>query len=260
MMNNDKLLFSLQLAGQIVNVTARYETTKSYCGGYLTRKNGPWDVTVTDRDLAAERERAGREDVAEGRSIRSLTDAQLEITALQRKIAETMFDHDILVFHGSAVAVDGAAYLFTAHCGTGKSTHTRLWRQVFGDRAVMVNDDKPFLKITEGAVFACGAPWSGKHGLDTNITVPLKGICILCRGNENRIRPVSAQEASEMLRKQSVPPQEPEKHPIFLSLVDKLSKNVSLWQMDCTKDPEAAIVSHAAMSGQERGAICTETV
>ena len=251
MMNNDKLLFSLQLAGQIVNVTARYETTKSYCGGYLTRKNGPWDVTVTDRDLAAERERAGREDVAEGRSIRSLTDAQLEITALQRKIAETMFDHDILVFHGSAVAVDGAAYLFTAKSGTGKSTHTALWRQVFGSRAVMVNDDKPFLHIGQNEVTAYGSPWNGKHGLGENISAPLKAICILERGEENSIYEISPREALFMLLQQSNRPVDKRKMAVYMDLLDRLSRLVRFYRMKCNMNPEAARISYGAMSGNQ---------
>ena len=34
--------------------------------------------------------------------------------------------YDTFLFHGSAIAVDGAAYIFTAKSGTGKSTHARL--------------------------------------------------------------------------------------------------------------------------------------
>lgn len=51
-----------------------------------------------------------------------------------RKIAEKLVQYDVMLFHGSAVAVDGIGYLFTAKSGTGKSTHTRLWREYFGDR------------------------------------------------------------------------------------------------------------------------------
>jgi serine kinase of HPr protein (carbohydrate metabolism regulator) len=58
--------------------------------------------------------------------------------------------YDTFLFHGSAIAVDGVGYLFTAKSGTGKSTHARLWRELLGARAVMVNDDKPLLRVTEG--------------------------------------------------------------------------------------------------------------
>ena len=144
--------------------------------------------------------------------------------------------------------MDGVAYLFTARSGTGKSTHTRLWCQLFGDRAVMVNDDKPFISIAEKGIFASGSPWSGKHGLDTNITVPLKGICLLERGTENRIENAAKEALLPMLLAQSYRPLDEAKAPRFLQLVDTLAENVPLWQMQCTKDIEAARVAYATMS------------
>ena len=80
--------------------------------------------------------------------------------------------------------MDGQAVLFTAKSGTGKSTHTKLWRDLFGERAVMVNDDKPLLRILKDGVLVCGTPWDGKHRLSTNCALPLKAICILERGKK----------------------------------------------------------------------------
>jgi len=143
--------------------------------------------------------------------------------------------------------VDGKGYLFTAHSGTGKSTHTRLWRQAFGDRAVMVNDDKPFLELTDTGVWLHGSPWSGKHGLDSNISVPLQGICLLERGAENCIRPAEARELLPMLHKQSYVPLDTDRHPMQQTLVEALAERVPLWHLCCNKDPEAAQVAYAAM-------------
>ena len=141
------------------------------------------------------------------------------------------------------MAVDGKAYLFTAPCGTGKSTHTRLWRELFGDRAAMVNDDKPFLQLTPNGVLAYGSPWSGKHGLDTNICVPLKEICILERGAENRICPITAEEAMPMLLRQSHCPEGAD----LSRLLEMLTRQVPLWHMQCTKDISAAEIAYHAM-------------
>jgi len=252
--------FTVEIAGRRASVTSLFDSTRDYCRRYLTEEAPDFAVTVTRADLEFEQAELLAEALAEGMKPRVFTDPFLDRAAIQRKVAEALFDEDILLFHGSTVAVDGKGYVFTAHCGVGKSTHTRLWRQVFGDRAVMVNDDKPFLKITESGVWACGAPWSGKHGLDTNIAVPVKGICILRRGSENRICPIKQEEAMEMLLKQSIPPMDPEKRPAVHTLVDKLARKVPLWQMDCTKDPQAAVISHTAMSGAKEGSVCTENV
>ena len=241
--------FTIEIAGKRAKVTSLFESTRDYCRAYLTEGPPDFSVAVTVQDLEFEQAELLAEARREGIRPRVFTDPFLDRAAIQRKVAEQLFDSDTLLFHGSTVAVDGEAYLFTADCGTGKSTHTRLWRQVFGDRAVMVNDDKPFLRITDSGVLACGAPWSGKHGLDSNITVPLKGICILRRGPEDRIWPITAAEAMEMLTKQSVPPTDPERLPKYRTLVEALAKTVPLWQMECTKDPAAALAAHAAMSG-----------
>ena len=46
-----------------------------------------------------------------------------------------------MMLHSSAVEYQGKAYLFSGPCGVGKSTHTRLWQQVFGPEVRVFNDD-----------------------------------------------------------------------------------------------------------------------
>jgi hypothetical protein len=162
-----------------------------------------------------------------------------------------MLDYDTLLFHGSVVSVDGEGYLFTALSGTGKSTHTRLWRQVFGQRAVMVNDDKPLLKFTDSGIDACGTPWNGKHRLGSNIQVPLKGLCILSRGSENRIRPISPREALPFLLQQCHRPQTPLAMARVLTLLDRLTTLTGLYSLECNMDPEAAEVAYRGMNRKD---------
>ena len=240
--------FTIKVAGVPVGVTAMFASTRDYCRAYFSDESPAFSVATTAEDLEFEQQKAREEAVLEGLRFRNFPDPYLERTAIQRKIAEALFDRDILVFHGSVVAVDGQGYLFTARSGTGKSTHTRFWREVFGRRAVMVNDDKPFLQIAVSGITLYGAPWSGKHGLHANIAVPLKGICILERGNENRIKRILPEEALAMLLHQSQMPLAEEKADAFRLLVSSLAETVPLWRMECTKDPNAASVAWQAMS------------
>lgn len=239
--------FKLTIAGCTAAVTSLFESTPHQFSRYLTDREPDFAVRVTPEDLRFEQAELDREAAEEGFRRRQFTDPFLERAAIQRKFAEALFDLDILLLHGSTVAVDGHAYLFTARSGTGKSTHTRLWREVFGPQAVMVNDDKPFLRFTPEGIFACGSPWSGKHGLDSNISLPLQGICLLQRGAENRIRPAKAEEVLPMLYKQANLPLDETKLPRLEHLVRTLSRSVPLWQMECTKDPAAAQVAFDAM-------------
>lgn len=159
--------------------------------------------------------------------------------------------HDGFLLHSSAVVVDGRAYLFSAPCGTGKSTHTKLWLEVFGDRAYILNDDKPALRLEDGTWYAYGTPWSGKHDISTNTRVPVAGICFLQRGLENTIRPFGGSKAVFALLEQTARPPETELREQLMDLMQKLMENVPVWRLECNMDPSAAIVSYEAMSGEK---------
>ena len=239
--------FKIKIAGQTAAVAAQFESTGYYCRNYFSDEAPAFFITVDRDDLDAEQTRLRREALEEGLRPRVFPEPFLERSVIQRKLADALLSRDVLLFHGSTVALDGAAYLFTAPCGTGKSTHTRLWREVFGQRAVMVNEDKPFLHFTAEGVLACGAPWSGKHGLDTNIAVPLRGICILERGSENRIAPATG-EQKEFLLTQRHRSEDPETDRLSAALTERLMARVPVWYMTCTKDPDAPLVSQSAMA------------
>ena len=239
--------FLLKIAGQTARVHTLFESTPQYFRSYLTQDLPTFSITVTPEDLTSEQARLKEEALREGMRTRVFPDPFLERSVIQQKFAQALLLHDTLLLHGSTVAADGKAYLFTAKCGTGKSTHTRLWREWLGSRAVMVNDDKPFLRITPEGVFACGSPWSGKHGLDNNITVPLCGICILERGAENRICPITAQEALPFLFTQCDPPEDTSLLSHYRLLMETLVRQAPLWHMQCTKQIGAAQTAYEAM-------------
>ncbi|MCI9530787.1 MAG: hypothetical protein HFH38_03380 [Lachnospiraceae bacterium] len=243
----DKVNFTVCLAGVPVGITAMYHSTKGFCQDYLTEEEPLFSLEVMPGDIAFEREKSAREDEYEGFPIRQFSDRYLETLAVYRKIVDKMLDFGILLFHGSVVAVDGAAYLFTAKSGTGKSTHTRLWRELLGDRAVMVNDDKPLLCVAEEGVTVFGTPWDGKHHLSSNIAVPLRAICILERGEGNRIWEVSPRDAWPMLMQQSYRSGNPEKLARTMDFIDQLAAKVHLYRMACNMDLSAAEMSYHKM-------------
>ncbi len=240
--------FSIRIAGLTAQIHPMFLSTREYCKAYLTDEEPEIVVTVTPEDLVFEQQMADMEADEEGLKRRKFTDPFLERASIQRQIAEALLKRNVLLFHGSCVAVDGYAYLFTAACGIGKSTHTRFWRETFGDRAVMVNDDKPFLQITSSGVYAHGSPWSGKHGLATNVCLPLKGICILRRGPENVICPAKVEYAMEFLFHQGFAPDTADGQGLRDDLVTALVKQIPVWEMECTKDRKAALVAYNAMS------------
>ena len=198
-----------RLAGHTIKIESLYSQVNTLCAAYRVEDDAEYCITTTPADIAYERKRSVRADELEGAAVREYAPPYLETLAVYRKLAQLLVQDDILLMHGAVVAVDGQAYLFTAKSGTGKTTHTRLWLQQFGDRAVMVNGDKPLLHVTNKGVTAYGTPWDGKEHLSTNTSCPLKAICILTRSEINHIKRISKKEALPMLCQQIHRPADP---------------------------------------------------
>ena len=240
-----------KIAGRVIEINSIYEEVQKMCIDYKSDEKVDFTVTVHDKDIDFERMKSEREDRIEGIPVRQFKDSYLETLAVYRQIAGKMLSYNTMLFHGSAIAVDKEAFLFTAKSGTGKSTHTKLWRKLFGDRAVMVNDDKPLLKVGDDEVFVCVTPWDGKHKISTNTIVPLKAICILERGEVNAIKEISAKEALPMLMQQSYRPADAQEQFQFLNVLDLMASKMKFYRMQCNMDIEAAKMSYNKMSGKE---------
>ena len=227
-----------RFAGKIVEVRSLHNEVHRYCKDYLTEEPSDFVAETCQDDIEYERSRS---------EYNTSDDAYLEELAVYRKISEKMPEYGTVLYHGSVIAVDGSAYMFTAPSGTGKSTHTSLWRKLLGDRAVMVNDDKPLLHIGE-VVTAYGTPYNGKHRLSEDIAVPLKAICILERSVENHIEQISKDEAYPMLLQGVYRPNDVAALQKTLELVDRLKNSVTFYRLGCNMDISAAELSYSVMS------------
>ena len=237
-----------RIAGRSIRIDSLFEEVQRLCAGY-SEETETVDIAVrtVPEDIAFEQEKSEKERTLSGLPPVRYEDSYLETLAVYRQIAERMPAYDTVLFHGSCIAVDGAAYLFTAKSGTGKSTHTRLWREMLGEKAVMVNDDKPLIRLTKDGAVICGTPWDGKHHLSSRTEVPLKAICLLERAAENSIRPAGFYECYPMLLQQVYRPMDGASMKKTLELIDRLAASVSLWRLGCNMDPEAAQISYNAM-------------
>lgn len=153
------------------------------------------------------------------------------------------------MLHSSAVLMDGKTYLFSADSGVGKSTHAALWQKVFGkDRAKILNDDKPAIRIEDDGIFAFGTPWSGKSDLNINVKAEIAGICFLERGTTNKITRVNAGEVVGKMLAQTVRPYKESEMEKLLASVDRVLNEIPVYTMSCTISDEAAIMAHNEMS------------
>ena len=113
---------------------------------------------------------------------------ETESFALSNLFNRAAVKFNTMLVHSSALICDGKAYLFSADSGVGKSTHTKLWCDAFGDKVHIMNDDKPVVRIYDDKVIAYGTPFDGGSGIALNEAYPLGAIIFIERGEKNSIR------------------------------------------------------------------------
>ena len=228
----------ISIAGLNVGLDHRYDYTAAACAEYLTDAEADFTVGATDAQIEAERA------VSEA----DYPDGYLENVVLYRNIAERLPEHSAVVFHGAVIAVDGVAYAITAHSGVGKTTHIRLWLKMLGERAHVLNGDKPILRIIDGKVYACGTPWRGKEGYGRSEMLPLGAIAFLERAEENFAERVSSSAVLGRFMTQAYVPRRADNARRALAVLGQILGSVPLYRLGANMKDEAAQVAYRALS------------
>ena len=228
------ITFNIKVANKILGITAFNETTKRYCGGFLTEEKPDYEIALTEEDLKNESSNSNNGQVY----------VNEEISALYRKIADLLVEDNIVVFHSSAICVNGGAFLITARSGVGKSTHARNLKEYIGEEFKYINDDKPLIKVGDG-ITVFSTPWNGKERRGSDISAPLKAILFLNRGETNTYRKIDNKEEIYIkMLSQIYLPKEKAKREKALKVADNLLKNVNFYEINVTKDIESAKMTY----------------
>lgn len=223
-------MIKASLAGHCFLIENKYPYIEGLFSDYRCDKAAEYTISVTEEEILSEDGSGG------------FSPAYLESLAVYRKICELLIEQNIILFHSSAIRMDGAGYLFTAPSGVGKSTHAALWRECFGERAEVINDDKPLIEVSD-TVTVYGTPYGGKGGLHKNISAPVGGIVILHQAKENTIRRITPREAFPLLFNQTYRPREVEKTFRAMELIQRLLQ-LPVYSMGCTISREAAELAY----------------
>ncbi|MBR4845751.1 MAG: hypothetical protein IKU98_04950 [Bacteroidaceae bacterium] len=152
--------------------------------------------------------------------------------------------YDTVAIHSSCITYRDKAVLFLGESGTGKSTHTRLWREHIKG-ALLLNDDSPFIRVEDGKVWAYGSPWSGKTPCYKQERYELKGCVRLSQAPFNQIKRLSVLQAYGAIHP-SCPPEfayDDVLYDCISHFIDKLLSSVSFYHLACLPDAEAAMLS-----------------
>lgn len=238
----------LYIADRVVKVNHLYPELQDCCKEYVTdAKKIDCEVDITQNSIDYEKDISIRVAELEGRETPNYSDGVHEIAAANRLIAKKLMEYDTLLMHGVAIAVDHRAYIFTAKSGVGKTTHISFWKEMLKERAVIINGDKPFIRLTDEGARVYGSPWCGKEGFNTNCSEALDSICILKRGEENSIREIGFHEAFPILMSQIYRTHEQSDNINTIKLIERLGNMIKFYELYCRPDLEAAKLAYETM-------------
>ena len=116
------------------------------------------------------------------------------------------------------------------------------------DKATIINDDKPLIKISSEGCKVFGSPWSGEQNINTNTSAPLKAICFIEQSETNEINKIEKSDAIELLMPQIYKPSDAENINKTLELTNMLMKIVDFYQLKCDTDISVAEMSYKTLT------------
>jgi len=167
----------------------------------------------------------------------------MERLLVYRDIVEKLLPYNVLLLHGAAVSIDNKGIIFSAPSGTGKTTHIKLWKEVYGDRFIIINGDKPLIKFEDEGIYVYGTPWQGKENYGSNTYAKLEAICFLNRSGQNSIERIRYDESIPKLFHQSYNPKTSEGKIKRMELISKM-KDIQFYSLNCNMEPDAAKVAY----------------
>ncbi|MEQ8175960.1 MAG: hypothetical protein ABRQ26_12950 [Syntrophomonadaceae bacterium] len=226
---------------QISDATIVHIGDNRYCRYISSDKNGGILSAIYYNDANSEVEIHLSEGIAQ--TALSLTELEYLYTSIA--FSDKLAEMGGAVLHGSAVAYNDQGIIFSANSGTGKSTHTNLWKQRFGNKIIIVNDDKPAIRYYDKIPYIFGTPWSGKSDLNVNVQVQLKTVVFIKRAKTNRVERLNARASIFSLMSQISRPYYDEKIGLkTMDVIKKLVLSVPIYRLHCNPDLEAVDTIH----------------
>ncbi len=155
-----------------------------------------------------------------------------------------------VAIHTSTIVYRDKAVLFLGESGTGKSTHTRLWRENI-EGAVLLNDDSPIVRIHNGRPFVYGSPWSGKTPCYKTECYELVGCVRLSQAPYNEMKKLRVMEAYGALHP-SCPPDfayDDYLYDCISAVLNDVLTCVPVYHLACLPDAAAARLSCKTIFG-----------
>lgn len=163
-------------------------------------------------------------------------------------LAQLLLPQNAFFIHSSYISVGGKAILFSAPCGTGKSTQAALWEKY--RNAEVINGDKAGI-LVENGVHACGVPFCGTSGICKSQNLPLGAIVFLSQSPQNHAEKLCGTDALQKIMQNIyldfLAPNEKLK---FVDLAIEIISSVPIYAFGCTPDEDAVITLEKTLKSE----------
>lgn len=149
--------------------------------------------------------------------------------------------------HSASLLFEDKAWLFSGVSGTGKSTHTNLWHEIY--HTPLLNGDLNMLGLENDNLVVYGQPWCGTSNIYTPRQYPLGGVVFLKQAPNNHCEtlPLSQKELFLTLRLIS-PAWTRDMLKKNTAFAKKICKRLPMFQLMCTPEASACHIMHDAIT------------
>lgn len=130
------------------------------------------------------------------------SDEKKPLNSFLSSVGEIVFRNRLLhytgmVIHGAAIECEGKGIIFSGPSGIGKTTQANLWRRY--KKAVMINHDRPAIRMIDQKTYVYGTLWNGSYNGCTSRIAPLRAIVLLEQHSTDSIERLEGKEALNRL-------------------------------------------------------------
>lgn len=172
---------------------------------------------------------------------------QNEVVSSAQLFFEKALDYNRLLLHAVAVVVDGDAYLFFAPPSGGKTTMANYWKELLGERVMILADDSPVIGVEQQETYLWNSCWSK----NTDEVLPqryrIKGIGFICKNQEGGVTLIpSEQGIKEIIA--GYPNGRVTKNKVEI-ILESTIRSISCWKCYCDGTVESAKTIMKTMIG-----------
>ena len=215
---------------------------------YKTERKPLFSCSVSDEEIG---QMACELGALRGEAVTEIDLAFCESFALYLAFAERLPLYGGFLLHAALLSIDGAGVAILAPSGVGKTTLAQNLVGLLGNRAYIVNGDKPPIRLQDDVFLGYGTPFCGKEGRYRRESAPIKKLVFLQRAETDRVAPMRSAEAFPRLFEAVHPPKTPETLALLPSLLSHLLGTAECYSAALTKEASAAALVYQTLFEKE---------